>query len=86
MKKTFALIGLAALACGCNTTHFSVTNFDEQGRKTKTVEITNRRALWATEGYSASYNTNGATLTASKSSVDKDALAAIVSAAVTAAK
>lgn len=80
MKATMAIIFTAAICCGCNTTRFDATKPDG----TKLV-ITNTRFLWATDSYVATFTTNGASLSANKSNVDREALGTIVSAAVSAA-
>ena len=74
--------GLALLAvslCGCNTTKFTKA-------ADGTVTIENKRLFWSTDSYAANWSTNGASLEVNKSGTDSAALAALVSAAVTAAK
>ena len=89
-KKLTALVsglttragGVAAiiLLCGCNTTSLTVTKPDGV-----VVSVRNTRILWATDSYAASWSTNGASLSANKSNVDREALGVVVSAAVSAA-
>lgn len=71
---------IAATLAGCNTTSLTVTKPDGV-----IVSVRNTRLLWATDSYTASWNTNGASLSANKSNVDREALGTIVSAAVSAA-
>lgn len=72
MKILIFLIPLVAIICGCNTTTFHVEKSD--GSK---AIITNSRWFWKTGSYSASLSTNGtATLSASESGVDADAIKA----------
>jgi len=78
--KTALSICAAILLTGCNTTSFHAEKMD--GTK---ITITNQRLLWASEDYSATLTTNGASLSAKKSNVDKDAVGAIVEGAVTGA-
>jgi hypothetical protein len=79
--KTLILIPILALVAGCNSTSFKATKPDGT-----TVSISNTRFLFATENYSATLTTNGATLSATKSGVDGEAGAAIVAAAIKASK
>lgn len=67
-----SLIALALLITGCNTTTFKQTAKDGT-----TVTIANSRWLWTTESYSVKFDTNGASLTANKSSTDSAAIAAV---------
>jgi hypothetical protein len=80
MKTTLALIIAAASLCGCNTTSLTVTKPDGV-----VVSVKNTRLFWATDSYAASWTTNGASLSANRSNVDREALGTIVSAAVSAA-
>lgn len=76
--KTLILIPIAALLLtGCNTTVFTAKKSDGT-----TVSISNHRFLWSSDSYSASLTTNGASLTANKSSSDSATIAAIVQGAV----
>jgi hypothetical protein len=53
---------------------------------TNSITIKTSRVFWSTESYTCAINTNGTgTLSATKSKVDSETLAAIVSAAVSAA-
>lgn len=75
--KTLFLIGACALLAGCNTTSFTATKPD--GTK---IAISNNRFLWSSDSYSATLTTNGASLTANKSSADSATIQAIVQGAV----
>lgn len=77
MKLVTTSICLMLLACGCCYTKFRVKKAD--GTE---VSIENVRAIWTTDSYSATLSTNGAALSANKSSTDKEAIAAIVQGAV----
>jgi len=68
---------LPLLFAGCAVTTFDATKAD--GTK---VHVTNTRLLWTTDSYAASIANDKASLTANKSSVDKEALAAVVQGAV----
>ena len=68
--KLLLLIPLLSIT-GCCATSFEVTQKD--GTK---VKWTNYRAVWATDAYTATLTTNGASLTVSKSSVDSAAIQA----------
>lgn len=80
MKANLFLFVAALAFCGCNTTSFESVKSD--GTR---VCVSNSRLFWATENYSVTFGTNTATLTANKSNTDRDAIAAAVEAAVTAA-
>lgn len=80
MNKILTIIAAGFLFCGCNTTSLTVTKPDGV-----VVRVNNTRLLWATDSYSASWSTNGASLSANKSNVDREALGVVVSAAVSAA-
>lgn len=70
--KTLLLV-LPLVVAGCNTTTFEQKH--EDGTYTK---ITNTRSVWSTDSYTCTLNTNGvASLTANKSSVDSNAIAAV---------
>ena len=71
MKKTLTLIGLAAICTGCNSINFTQTRPDGSS-----VTIKATRVLWATESYTVTFNTNGATMTAHKSTGDSAAIEA----------
>ena len=75
-----ALCVLCGSITGCNTTSLTVTKPDGV-----VVSVRNTRLLWATDSYAASWTTNGASLSANRSNVDREALGTIVSAAVSAA-
>ncbi len=77
MKKAILISLPIILLTACNTTNFSATRAD--GTK---VQIVNRRFMWATEAYNATLTTNGASLSASKSTVDSAAIGAAVAGAV----
>jgi hypothetical protein len=77
MKTSAALILIVMLGAGCNTTTFSETRPD--GTQ---VRVTNCRAFWSSETYAATIGTNGASLTANKSSVESAAIAAAVQGAI----
>ena len=68
---------LPLLFVGCAVTTFDATKAD--GTK---VHVTNTRLFWTTDSYAASIANDKASLTANKSSVDKEALAAVVQGAV----
>lgn len=70
--KTLFLIPLVALLAGCNTTTFVQTSKDGSS-----LSVANHRFLWTSDSFTASFNTNGASLTANKSSADSAAIAAI---------
>jgi hypothetical protein len=63
---------LMVAATGCNTTRFTATKPDGT-----IISVRNTRLLWATEAYSVTINSNGATLGATKASADAAAFAAI---------
>jgi hypothetical protein len=77
MKTTIAIIGLAAMCCGCNTTTCKMERPD--GTK---ICVVNNRFFWSSDSYMASFGTNSASLTANKSSVDANAIAAAVQGAI----
>lgn len=83
MKKATALCiaALGIAVAGCNTTQFTATKPD--GTK---VTIINTRCFWSTDSYAASLTPDKAELMANKSRPDSEALAAMMAAAVTAAK
>lgn len=77
MKKLL-LIPMAALVfCGCNTTSFEATKPDGTHLK-----IANHRLFWSSDSYTATISTNGASLSANKSTSDSAAIQAIVQGAV----
>ncbi len=76
MKKLI-LIPIIACLTGCNTTTFKASKSDGT-----IVEIRNSRVWWSTEAYAVNLTTNGASLTASKSTVDSAAIGAAVTGAV----
>lgn len=80
MKTTLALIIVAVISSGC-----AVTTFDATKKDGTAVHVTNTRLFWSTDSYTASIEDSKAALTANKSNVDKEALSAVVSAAVGAA-
>lgn len=65
-------MSMMVLLTGCNTTVFTMTKPD--GTK---VSISNGRLLWTSDSYSATLTTNGASLSANKSSTDSTAMAAV---------
>ena len=70
---------IVLLACaGCNTTEFTKTAAGD-------VTIKNKRYLWSTDSYEASWSTNGATLDVNKSGADAKAVVDIINATATAA-
>lgn len=83
MKKLTALaIVAAAVLTGCSTSRVTKTMPD--GTK---FSAFNSRFIWATEGFEATYNTNGtATIKIQKSNPDAQTAAAVTEAAVRAAK
>ena len=80
MKKLSILCALCAL-CG-SFTGCAVTTFDATKADGTQVHVTNTRLLWSTDSYTASIGADKASLTASKSNVDKEALAAVIQGAV----
>lgn len=77
MKKLFIASFAAVILTGCNTTVFTAKKADGT-----TVSISNHRFLWASDSYTATLNTNGASLSANKSSSDSATISAIVQGAV----
>lgn len=71
MKKIILSFATIALLTGCNTLKFDATKPDGTH-----VVVNSHRFVWSTEMYSANINSNSASLTASKSSVDAAAIGA----------
>lgn len=80
MKKLFIACALCVL-CG-SITGCAVTTFDATKADGTKVHVTNTRVLWTTDSYAASIANDSASLSANKSSVDKEALAAVIQGAV----
>ena len=68
---------VTVLLTGCNTTLFSETKPD--GTK---ISIKNSRVFWSSESYTCQFSTNGASLSASKSTVDSAAISAATQGAI----
>jgi len=77
MKKIILASFAAVLLTGCNTTVFTAVKSD--GTK---VSVSNHRFLWTSDSYTATLSTNGASLSANKSSADSATISAIVQGAV----
>lgn len=81
MKKILLILSLlstlALFVTACNTTSFEATKPDGTH-----IRITNQRLLWSSDNYAATLGTNGASLTANKSSTDSATIQAIVQGAV----
>ena len=77
MKKLIVITSAALLLTGCCATKFAFKKPDGS-----MVSITNYRLFWTTDSYNVSLSTNTATMSANKSTVDSDSIAAVASGVV----